>query len=560
MEDPFWLDGWYIDPVAGSLQREGAEVRLEPKVMTVLLVLVEHAGEIVSREELEKLAWPGVVVGYDALASSIIKLRKALGDDSRQPRFIETVPKRGYRLIASIREGLEGEGPENQPHSEPIVEVRASFKPLYAVIGLGIILAVFIANFLWFSVDNKGGIKQEIPVTQGLPTIAVLPFSNLRDDPDSDYLSDGITEDLIIDLSRYSGLRVIAKRSSFAYKTQTVNLQTLAKKLGARYVVEGSVRHDRGRVRITVQLVDSQSGLNLWADRYDRVIDDLLDVQDEVRQKIIKTLSVALTEEEKSRERRRYTSNFEAYDYFLRGQSSLVKRSGVSDYRQAKDLLEKAVELDPDFARAWSALALAHADAYRFGWTDDNKQVGRMAIEAGQRAIQLDSNLPQAYWVMGYIELYVNHNNEKAVEFGRRCIDLSPSNADGYALLAIANVYLEMPDKAIRLIKEAMRLNPHYPSMYPSVLGQAYLANDDVNNARVAFEESLSINPARLQGNVLMIITLVRLGEIEDAKWQAEQFKVSNPDFSAKDWVAHYAVNDDISKQRMLEDLKKAGF
>jgi tetratricopeptide (TPR) repeat protein len=294
--------------------------------------------------------------------------------------------------------------------------------------------------------------------------------------------------------------------------------------------------------------------------RFDREVGDLLDVQDEVRQQIFKTLSVRLTNEERARERKRYTDSFEAYDYFLRGQASLVKRSGVADYLNARDNFEKAIELDPGFARAWSGVALAHADAYRFGWRNESTETGRLAVEAGQRAIALDNNLPQAYWVMGYIELYVNHNYEKAVELGRRCIELAPSNADGYALLAIINVYLEKADKAIRFINEAMRLNPHYPSMYPSVLGQAHLVNNNAPLAREAFEESLAINPTRQQGNVHMIVALVRLGEIEEARWQAEQFKMNYPGFSAQEWVKHHRFSDQASTQRMLEDLQKAGF
>lgn len=554
MDAPFWLDDWYVDPVAGSLLRDGAEIRLEPKVMTVLLVLASRAGEVISREEIEELAWPGVVVGYDALASSIIKLRKALGDDSRHPRYIETVPKRGYRLIAPT--GAAGQKPDR----DAVSPSRFVNRPVrYAVMGLAIVLAVGVAITLWFSGSGQPPAEPVATVVDEIPTIAVLPFSNLGDDPAKDYLSDGLTEDLIIDLSRFSGVRVIARRSSFTYKTQTVSLQKLSEELGARYVLEGSVRHDRDRLRITVQLVDAQSGINLWADRFDREFDELLDVQDEVRKKIFQILSVKLTGEEQARERSRYTASFEAYDYFQRGQASLVKRSTSRDYQHARELLQNAVRLDPEFARAYSALALAHADAYRFGWGRPDEDVAKLANEAGERAIELDSNLPQAYWVMGYIQLYVNGDHKKAISLARRCIELAPSNADGYALLAVTNVFLGEPEKAIRLVNEAMRLNPHYPSMYPSVLGQAYLVMKDAEQARNAFEESLTINPARLQGNIYMIVTLVRLGELDEASWQAEEFKLNNPEFDPEDWVRRQAFRDNSAAQAMLEDMVKAG-
>jgi len=542
----FWLEQWRVDSACGKLQMDSDEVHVELKVMAVLLILAERAGEVVSREELEARAWPGLVVGYDALSSSIIKLRRALGDDSRNPRYIETVSKKGYRLIAAVSYEARSEPESNAvPEAKPGMWLDLQFnKPVVAVLTLLLLL---------FGALLRGWDKPpETPFTEK-PAIAVLPFSNFSDDPSQEYFSDGLAEELINDLSQLSGLLVISRRSTFAYKTRTVSLQTLAQELGIQYVLEGSVRRVKEQIRITVQLVDAKSGINLWAGRFERDNKNLFHIQDEVRQKIVSLLSIKINEKEWERQRKQYTVSFPAYDLFLQGQASLVKRGAVTDYHKARDYFERAIHLDPKFARAHSALALAHTDAFRFSWVGDD--VAKLALEQVKLALELNPGLPQAYWVAGYAHLYLQGDHQKAISKAQRCIELDPNNADAHLLLAAIYVLSDQAELALPLVQTAKRLNPHYPSMYPSVQGQAYLSLQNYDSAYAAFEESLQINPRRYQGNLYMIITLKRMGRLDDAVWQAQQFLMENPGFNPAIWVQHQPFLDQGIADGMKQDL-----
>lgn len=551
-EGPFWLDDWYVDPDTGRLTRQGAEVRLEPKVMALLVLLANHAGEVMSREAIEAEVWKNMVVGYDALATTVIKLRKALGDSSRQPHYIETVSKKGYRLIAPVHHSQSPKEPTGTTHS-----LTKNRKYTFPILATSAMLALILVLFAVLNQDNPEHPEHGPPVQQA--ALVVLPFTNLSDDPQQEYFSDGITEDLIIDLSRYSRLKVISQHTTFSYKTRTIALKTLSEELGVRYVVEGSIRRDGKHIRINVQLIDAHSGINLWAERYDREVAGLFDVQDEVRKKIVSSLEITLTEEERHREQKRYTDSFEAYDYFLRGQAQLVRRASASDNNQAKEFIQKAIAIDPGFARAHAALALIYADAYRFNWTDDPELTRQLALNTGQRAIQLDPLSPQAYWIAGYIYLFLFEEHSKAIEMASRSIELSPDNPDAITTLAVTHAYGDEPQKAKLLMQELMQKNKHYSAMVPSVLGLANLRLGNYSESLNAYNKSLLINPSRIQGNTVKAVVLYRMGNIEDAQFQVDELYNYHPDFDLNAWSTRQPFKDKRFIKGMLEDLIKVG-
>ncbi len=551
-EGPFRLDDWYVDPAAGRISRQGAEVRLEPKVMALLVLLAKHAGEVMSREAIEAEIWKDVVVGYDALASTVIKLRKALGDSSRQPRYIETVSKKGYRLIAPVRDTHSAET-QGVP-SAPFRESRKYKLPALAATGVLVLLFVLIA---FLKHDEPHQPEQPPPAQQA--ALMVLPFTNLSDDPQQEYFSDGITQDLIIDLSRYSRLKVISQRTTFSYKTRTIDLKTLSGELGVQYVVEGSIRRDGKHIRVNVQLIDTQSGINLWAERYDRQATGLFDVQDEVRKKIVNALEITLTEEERHREQKRYTNSFEAYDYFLRGQAQLVRRASARDNNLSKEFMQNAIEIDPGFARAHAALALIYADTYRFDWTDRPAQTRQLALKSGQRAIELDPHSPQAYWIMGYIYLFLFEDHSKAIEMSERSLELNPDNSDALTMLAVTHAFGDNPQKARLLMQELMHKNRYYSAMVPSVLGLANLRTGNYAEALSAYNQSLLINPSRIQGNAAKAVVLYRMGNIDDAEFQIAELYNLHPDFDLDVWAARQPFKDKSYIKGMVEDLERAG-
>ena len=281
----------------------------------------------------------------------------------------------------------------------------------HAYLAVAILLAFVSGGALWWNFHISGPATSKVTPasTKGAlapallrPSIAVLPYANLSDDKEQEYFSDGLTEDLITDLSRVSGLTVISRTSTFAYKGQSADVRTVGKELGVRYVVQGSVRKLRGRVRISTQLVDADSGNYLWAGRFDRAIADLFDLQDEVRGKIVQALKVKLSAREKKWLARHPTESPQAYDLYLRGlrQESYYTREGNLESRR---LFQRAIELDPSFALAYAHLGQAYSLAQEYGWTEKREEFADKALALAKKAIELDEELPQAHWALGRI-------------------------------------------------------------------------------------------------------------------------------------------------------------
>ena len=302
------------------------------------------------------------------------------------------------------------------------------------------------------------------------PSIAVLPFVNMSRDPEQEYFSDGMTEDLITDLSKLAGLFVIARNSVFTYKGKAVKPEQVSRELGVRYVLQGSVRKAGDRVRITAQLVDATTGYHRWAERYDRELQDIFAVQEEISRKIVAALAVQLTAGEQARLGRQYTDNLEAYDYLLRGSESLGRYTQETN-GQARQMFEKAIALDPTFALAYALLGLTYFGEWSLQWSQDPQTLER-AFALAQQAVALDDSLPVAHRALGVVYQW-RKQPAQAIAALERAIVLDPNDADGYASLAHVLNFTGKPEEALRLAQKAMRLNPHYPDSYLSNLGTA---------------------------------------------------------------------------------------
>jgi len=560
----FLLGDWLVEPAALRIHRDNEDVKLEPKVMDVLVYLARHPAQVVSRESLEKDVWSGMIVGYDALTSTIIKLRKALQDSSRNPRYIETIPKKGYRLLAEVR---SGEAQHRDHLATPAAAPNAANNDLAIAIKLlsrqrlaiaVMVICLLFAAFYLMQSDSKKSTSQ-IAQNGSLPSLVVLPFINLNHDPSQEYFSDGITDDLINDLSGYGNLRVIARRSAYAYKDRSVAMNIIARDLSVNYILDGNIRRENDTIRLNVQLIEASNGAILWAQRFDKKIIDIFKVQDEIRQRIVSALSLTLTQQEQLRVQRRYSNSFEAYDMFLKGQARLVTRASAADNYAAQSYMEKAIEFDPSFARAYSALALLHADAYRFDWSDNPLKSRQLALDAGQRALELDNSSPQALWILGYVYLFLFQDYQKAIEMSKLANQLAPHDMDAENVLAVTYVYNGDPARAKLIIQELMKHHQTYSAMVPSVLGQANFLIGHYNEALAALNESLLINPSRINPNVYKILTLYRLGELEDAQFQAQQLFILHPKFDAKAWAAKQPFKDKSAVNDMLHDLVNIG-
>ena len=558
--EPFRVADWTVDAPANRLLRDGKEVRLEPKVMSVLVYLAGHPGQVVSRDELETGVWTGMVVGYDAVTNTVIKLRRALGDDARAPCIIETISKQGYRLIAdvgpAVRERLTGDA--NAP-AKPERTARATAPGRYALASAAGLLALLLAlGLVFLHVFQSSRDRREVvsaPVQP--PLIAVLPFDNPTADASQEYFSNGITEDLITDLSKVSGLLVVARESAFAYKDSAEPAGRIGRELGARFLLRGSLRREGQQLRLNVRLIDTRDERTLWAERYDRQLDDIFRIQDELTAQIVSALEVKLAPEDRRRLARNHEAGIDAYDALLLGLAHYGRRS-FEDNELAKADYARAIELDPRFARAYAALALAYSRDAVDGWAPTSQGSMERAEALAEQAMQLDPRVPQIYFVRGQIALY-RGNHAEAVREIEEAITLTPGYADAYALLAWVLHYAGRPAEGLDVMERAVRLNPRLPSIYRLVRGALYYALGEHASAVDDLEQAVQMNPTYQMLRLWLAAAYAGSGRIEEAQWEAAELMALNPGFTLEYVRRVYPIRDPDYRERFLADLGQAG-
>jgi adenylate cyclase len=545
---PFSVERWDVDPAGGCISHNGTSVRLEPRVMDVLVYLAARPGQVVTREELESAVWAERVVGYDALTGTMQKLRKAFADDARQPHIIETLSKRGYRLVAPV-------GPPHTPAQSQKTGKHAPRRRALVVLAVAVLLAAATALFRhtpWQIYAERA----ERPVTPA--AIAVLPFENLSDNPDQEYFADGMTDDLITALAQQPGLFVIARDSTFFYKDQTIDIRDIAQRLRVRYVLHGSVRRAGERIRLNVQLIDTTSGAHLWAEHYDGELHDVFKLQDDITRNILTALVTRLGAVQQPDRQRHASSSPEAYDFFLHGRNRFFQYASKQDNRKARKLYQQALTLDPGFALAHAMLAWTHVFEAMNGWSEDRADTLMQAELAATRAIELDAKLPVAYFVRGLVYRERGNYDKALVEAGQ-AIALDPNYANAHVLLATLLYYTGQPQEGLEMILKATQLNPHHPYNYPFHLGQAYFILKRYTEACTAFEDGLQSNPSAERLHVWLAAAYAQAGRRDDATWEAEQVLTLNPEFSLQRMQQSFPFQDPADLARFLDGLRMAG-
>jgi adenylate cyclase len=388
------------------------------------------------------------------------------------------------------------------------------------------------------------------------PSIAVLPFTNMSDDLKQEYFSDGITEDLITDLSKISGLFVIARNSVFTYKGKSIKVEEVGRQLGVRYVLEGSVRKADARVRITAQLVDTKTGGHMWAERYDRDLKDIFALQDEVTQKIVNAMVVELTGDEQKRLGHRVTENFEAYDFSLRGWDyffRLTKKANV----QAREMFERAIDLDPKYALAYTGLGFTHFIGHSFGWIRDPHSLDR-ALELAYRSISLDDSLYEAHSLLGKVHLWKKQYDQAIAEL-EKTIALNPNYADGLVSLGEVFYFADRPEEAIGLIKKAIRLNPIPPVWYFHGLGHSNFLVGRYEEAIRALKKAIDRNPNFWPAYIYLAACYVEIGKEDSARAEVAKLLKVNPNFSIQSSKHRLPYKDPAIFKRLSDTLRKAG-
>jgi adenylate cyclase len=396
------------------------------------------------------------------------------------------------------------------------------------------------------------------PAAADQPSIAVLPFQNMSGDPEQDYFCDGLVDDILTSLSKLAGLRVVARNSSFVYKGRSVDVRDAARQLGVRYVLEGGVRKSNDRIRITAQLIDAKDGTHLWAERYDRAINDIFAIQDEITLVLATELQVKLTEGEQARLRYTTAKNVEAWTCWVQGLAHYRRSIAKENIHAARLCWEKAVTLDPSSAALNAMLGFVHCLDARFGWWEDRKTAIGKARAHLDRAFELDSDNADAHIASASL-FWLERRFDEAVADARRAVQLAPGSADVSNLASFCLASAGSPEEAVGLSKRAIELNPSYPANYLGNLAYAHRLAGQVEDAMAA----CNAYDARIPGSGFGLIDLAILyqqnGRSDDAKRTAERLLAARPAFTIVSWVKTQIMRDTARLEADVAALRAAG-
>jgi adenylate cyclase len=452
----------------------------------------------------------------------------------------------GESVPAPIEAGNQNAPPENR-------RLIAAF--------VAVILVVVGGTAFWFKsqepkVEAVSIERMAFPLPDK-PSIAVLPFTNMSNDTEQEYFVDGMTEDLITDISKISGLFVIARNSVFTYKGQAVNVRQVAEELGVRYVMEGSVRRVGNQVRINAQLIDATTGGHLWAERYDGSLQDIFALQDQVTRKIVSALKISLTDEDQKAFDQVETKIPEAYDTFLRGLEQYQLFSSESMIR-ARGLFEEAIKIDPNYARAYANIAITYSAEVNFQWTQDRKESIRKGLEYAKSALALDDSIPQIYLARSF--LYLSQREHlAAIEAANRTLEVHQNYADGHATLAFILSFSGKLEEALMALNRAKQLNPQATGVYLGVEGRILFLLERYNSAVEMLEKSVDRNPALDRSHLTLAAAYAALGQIDEAAWSVEEALAINSYLTLERERRESLYLRDRDINHYIDALRKAG-
>jgi len=494
-----------LDTGRRELRRGAALVPVEPQVFDLLEHLVRNRDRVVSRDDLISSIWRGRVVSESALASRINAARSAIGDSGEAQRLIRTLQRKGVRFVGAVEERARS--------------------------------------------GTAAGAAPE------RPSVAVLPFDNMSGDPAQDSFADGMTEEIITGLSRLRWLFVIARNSSFTYKGRPVDVRRVAKELGVRYVLEGSVRRAGSNIRVTGQLVDAETGSHVWAERYHRRLDDIFAVQDEITQRVVNALDPAIRISELVRARRKPPESLDAWDHFVRGSSAFFafKKPAMVVARQQ---FRRAIEIDPGFSAAHARLSMAHMLEALLDWSEKPRESLEAACSLARTAVALDDFDASAHAALAYA-LAGMRRHESAREAARRAIDLNPNSYDAHTSLGLACVLGGWPREAIPPFEAALRLSPREPLGWANYgfVAIAHYVTGAFEAAVEAADRAVALRPRYVIGRAIKATVLAERGQLAAATEELATLRSASLGKVIDVWPLRY----DAALLRLVENLRKAG-
>jgi len=542
----FRIGGWDVNPQQNLLKSPEHTKTLEPKVMDVLVFLAERQGEVVSRQQILDAVWREVVVGDEVVSRAVSLLRTELGDDQKNPRYLKTISKRGYCLIAdvilvtsSVSDASASATAENPTES---ITHRTMRKPSFTIVTvLALALAYFAYDIFLLQPEsdhNVGNIGM---------SIAVLPFVNMSADSDNEYFSDGLSEELLNLLTKIPELRVAARTSSFSYKAKDVNITQIGEELNVTHVLEGSVRKTGNDVRITAQLVKVDSGIRLWSKTFDRALNDIFVVQDEIAKAVVDELRINLlgTMPEVRK------TDPEVYSLYLQGNYFTNLRSG-ENLEKALAALKQALAIDPDYAPAWVSLQLTYGQQMRT-MPGAREELLALQSEAIERALAIDENLASAWAALAYQRRSYDsdwHGARIAIE---KALRLEPNNVNVIGPAAsIASTFGRISE-AIELFEKTVSLDPLGLTSLMA-LGHRYLRVGRIDDAFDAYDRVRAINPDYPSLSLVIGRVYMMRGDLENALLETEKY----PDaFYYRHQKANilYMMGKEIEAQTIINEL-----
>ena len=491
-----------LDPENHVLWRGGARLQITPKAFDVLCHLVDHAGSLVTQDELLEALWPETYVNPEVVRKYILEIRRVLGDQPEEPVFIETVTKRGYRFIAHVTAqgpaqlpvppALDGTpellGPQATLLKHENSYNRATLRKLAIPAVMVIVVAVAIVGYYW---RVRTRLKAPSPSNT---SIAVLPFVDLSPGKDQEYFSDGLTEEMITNLAKIPGLKVVARSSSFQFKGKNEDLRGVGQKLGVATVLEGSVRKDGNRVRITAELIKADDGFQLWSETYDRDISHIFAAQDEIARAVSGALQLRLLSgNNPAPPGGSPTTNSQAYEAYLQGQYFIARGQDKEDLEKALSYADQAIKLDDSYAPAWAQRAQVLQTLASVALIE-NADGFRRARESAEKAIALDPNLAAGYMALGLVQINHDWDWEGADESLKKASVLEPGSATVLGNRAYLARDLGQLEKAIELRREAIALDPLRANFHLAFGYELFLLGR-FDEAKAALQRAQELNP-----------------------------------------------------------------
>jgi TolB-like protein/tetratricopeptide (TPR) repeat protein len=523
------FDDYSLDVSRRELRRGADLVAVDPQVFDLLQYLICNRERVVSKDDLIAHVWNGRIVSDSTLTSRITTTRQAVGDSGDQQRLIRTIARKGIRFVGDVRENRSSAAASAAKPAAPKHDAATPQSP------------------------DKAG-----PPLPNKPSIAVLAFANMSDDPEQEYFVDGIVEEIITELSRFEGLFVIARNSSFQWKGKPTDVREVGRDLGVRYVLEGSVRRDGERIRVSAQLIDAESGVHLWAEKYDHDYTGIFALQDTITESVVGAIEPEILVNEGRRAARNNPANLDAFDCCMRGMWHL-HQLGARDNRQAEIWIRHSIELDPKLARAHIMLARVLVVRCWAGFSDDIERDVQAGQAAAERAVSIDDRDPGSHCALAVLSL-ITRQHERALTAAERAIELNPNFALGYFALGEIRLFAGQFSEMLDPMARCLRLSPRDPlvSFRVSLIALAHYHLGNYQEAVRYSERALQKSPMYVVMRTLAA-ALGQLGRTEEARAVLSEMERIKPTNAKGYWEFTNPYADPVHEAKLLEGLHKAG-